>query len=366
MGKLSIFKMGINGAMNWPKSGTNLRGLRYAPERAQDVFTSSITKKRLATKSEVFNTRQYLLGKEVETKISPEEFKKLFEFDGEEFYLKAFQFLTKKLNVSESLTPQFRYLEVNPTAKMAYDYASNVIYVNPNCKFASKAEFLALLRHEFQHYLQNMNVYRHPQKGAEIVDFYTKGQTKAQMKQLDSLARNCSIEELQKMGMDDSALNDFKMLKELLANNNIEGYELQMKTFCNSLEETNHSRFENFRQTIMKEMGLLQDGSREARRGEKYFAGIVDEQSYWQKDGIDYSKYLYDIRENEALVAQDMVMMSANGRGCYIRQIRESINNLEKNMPKESKFNKDLDNATENLDIKSTTGFKELLSYLFD
>ena len=38
---------------------------------------------------------------------------------------------------------------------MYYDYASNYIAINPNFK-ESKQEFLALLRHELQHYEQNL------------------------------------------------------------------------------------------------------------------------------------------------------------------------------------------------------------------
>ena len=52
----------------------------------------------------------YIYTMQFKMKTTAEEIKKLFSFDGDEFFNKAYLFLAQKLNISEELIPPIIYL----------------------------------------------------------------------------------------------------------------------------------------------------------------------------------------------------------------------------------------------------------------
>lgn len=369
MGKIELIESGFRAIRKWPKREIDPNGLKYIykPKTSApvDEFVGTVPKKKV-TQKDIFNFRQYLLGKEVDIKISHEEIKTLFAYEGEDFKLKAFEFLTKKLNVSEKLKPPFLYLEVNPNIKMAYDYSQNIIFVNPNAQFADKSEFFSLLRHEYQHYKQNMNIFRHPEKGNEAVEIYSKILAKAQVQSIDNQIRNFSIDELKGFGWQEEAIKEFQMAKDMLSKNQVSEYEKYLQELRSNAEETHFKVIGDLRANVVEEQGLLKEGSREAGRAKKFFEATAAENSYFQKDGnIDYGKYLFDIRENEAIAAQDMVrILVDDNHSCYLKAINKAQEALKK-LSKKDKVVEDSVKYMEEQNAKGVT-FKDIISYLFD
>lgn len=373
MGKVQLFKE-IQESYSLakralPKGKINLSGLRYEPnpEAPIDTFVSTIPKKKLS-EIEIFRFRQYLLGKKIDIKITPKEIEELFAHEGEEFKLQAFEFLTKKLNVPKQLTPQLMYMEV-PNTKMAYDFVTNIMSINPKIKFADKSEIFSLLRHEYQHFMQNMAILRHPTKGKEATEFYAKLHGKATANNVDTIARQVSLEQLRSLGHDENVIREYQLLKDLIANNKTQEYEAYLAEVARITEANALPELEKFRANVIKEMKPLKEGSSEAKRAEKYFEATTNEQGYYQNGEIDYGKFMFDIRENEAMIAQNMVAMKTNEsmkqKGCYIKVLKETEKALEDGSNLNKKVIEDIDNYTDKL-TENGFNFKELLSYLFD
>ena len=88
-------------------------------------------------------------------------------------------------------------------------------------------------------------------------------------------------------------------------------------------------------------MGIIKKETVEGKRAARMIDETVSESTYWKKDGsIDASKYFDDIREIEALTAQDMMTLCLNAiktgddRYCYIKILREAKEHIEKNIDK--------------------------------
>lgn len=370
MGKIQFIQQGFNAIRKSAKNKIDPQGLRCAVDSKMpapvDEFVSTTTKKKVS-QTDIFNFRQYLLGKEVDIKITPEEIKTLFACKtDEEFGVSAFEFLTKKMQISDRLKPQYMCAEVNPNAKMIYDLTQNTIFVNSNAQFVDRTEFLSVLRHEFQHYKQNICMLRHPEIGKKAVDLYAKLLSNAQIKNIDNQIRNCSIEELKSFGCSEEALQEFSMAKDLLSKNQIAEYEKYIQKLTKEIESKNLESIGSFRASVVDELGLLKESSREAGRAKKYFDATARENGYFQKDGgIDYGKYYFDIRENEALAAQDMIRLRIReNHSCYPKALNET-KKLMSQISEEDKVINDIKKHVEEQNAKGVT-FKDIISYLFD
>lgn len=370
MGKIQLIQEGFNAIKQCSKNKIVSQELRLTVDSKAsaliDEFVSTTAKKKVS-QSDIINFRQYLLGKEVDIKITPEEIKTLFACKtDEEFGVSASEFLTKKMQISDKLKPQYLCAEINPNAKMAYDYSQNIIFVNPNAQFADRAEFLSLLRHELQHYKQNICIFRHPEIGNKAVNLYAKLLSNAQVKNIDNQIRNCSIEELKNLGYPEEILQKFSKAKGFLNKNQTAEYEKFIQKFAKEIETENLKLIDSFRAGVVDEFGLLTESSREAGRAKKYFEATARGNGYFQKDGgIDYGKYLFDIRENEAIVAQDMISLRIKeNHSCYPK----ALNEAQKLVSKMSGQDKVMDDIKKHVEKQNTKGvtFKDIISYLFD
>ncbi len=352
-----------------PKGKLNPAELRLAPKIEPPIDTFVSTAPRKLNKQDIYHFRQYLLGKELETKITPKEIEELFVHKGEEFNLKAFEFLTKKLNVPTPLKPQLVYMEV-PNAAMAYDFVTNIMMINPAVKFADKSQILSTLTHEYRHFMQNMAILRHPTKGAEAIELYAKISGKATARNVDNIARNISIEDLRKQGFDESIIREYQLLKDMIANNRTVEYEAYLAEVAKFGEAQALPQMQVFRAEVLKEMKPLKEGSREARRAEKYFEATANQNGYRSKNGeIDFGKFLFDIREIEAMTAQDMMAMQTNEaikkKGCYLRIMKDAEKQFEEISNNNTELINSLNKQAEEINSRGIS-FKEMLSYIFD
>lgn len=378
MGKIQAIEKSL---LFWktPKSNVNLNQLRYAPADSmhgadkfiKNEFCKVTENHRQITYDDILNFKAYMLAKKVDTKVSPEEIKKLFSYEGEEFKLKSFGLLTEKLNIPKQLTPQFIYSNMGINSPMAYDMASNIILVNPNMQFASKSQFLSLLRHEFQHFLQNMNVYRHETKGKEAVKLYAKLGADTECRNIHQRAMDLTLEEIKELGFNEEGIDVYRNLQFLLDNERYKEYEQVLNSIHKSIEEHNIGIFENFRKTIIDAMGELKADSKEGKRAEKFFKETFSGQGYNEADGgIDYGKYFSDVREVEAMAAGDMIALKTTpelkDKGCYIKMLKENAKKFEaQSNETTNKINQDIERTAKENKEQGIT-FKDMISYLFD
>lgn len=288
-----------------------------------------------------YNFRQYLLGKKLDLKCTPQEIKELFAHEGEEFKIKSLEFLCKKMKVPQGLKPGFVYATEEQTP-MSYDFVLNTIKVNPNFaeQLADKSVFLATLRHEMQHYAQNMAMFRHETEGERLINLYAKLSAKSVHTNVDKYVKNLDMEQLKQI-FDEEGMKDITILKDLLKNNKMEEYEKYLTEIEERMYQEYVPLFTGFRKNIIDQMGIIKKETVEGKRAARMIDKTASESTYWKKDGsIDASEYFDDIREVEALTAQDMMTLRLNAiktgddRYCYIKILREAKENIEKNIDK--------------------------------
>jgi len=376
MGKIQGIKTGFLMLWKTPKGKINPTTLRYVPNKnispCADEFIHTIQKEfstlpREVSKQEVFNFRQYMLMKKTSLKITKEEFRTLLSYDGEEYKLKAYELLTKKMNIPHELMPQFIYSNAIDVP-MFYDFRMNYIAVNPSLN-VDKGSFLAYLRHELQHFSQNMQMFRHETKGAELAKIFSKMNADITCKNIDHYARNVDIEQLKQI-LNEEDLKQISFFKDLLKNNQIKEYDYYLQLLEKKFNEYHLSEYTDFRKKIIDAMGILKKDTKEGKRAEKMFNETVSEQGYWQADGqVHLGKYLGDCRECEAFAAQDSIMINIseadNTKRCYMRDLKQTQEFLEQNADKNVKLVTDLAESINEMQDKGLK-MKDLISYLYD
>ncbi len=326
---------------------------------------------RPITTADKYNFRQYILGKKLDLKITQQEIKELFAHEGEEFKVKSFEFLCKKMNVPQSLKPDLLYgAEIQ--ARMYYDYLMNKIYINPNFteQLADKTTFLSVLRHEMQHCAQNMAMFRHETEGEKLIDLYAKMSAKSVHINVDKYVKTLDTEQLKQI-FDEEGMKDITILKDLLKNNKTAEYEQYLARIEDEIYQKYIPIFTDFRKSIIDKMGILKKETVEGERASKMIDVTTSELQYWKQDGsADLGMYLNDIREVEALTAQDMItqqlnaITSGNNKYCYLKNLREAQENMEKNIDTlDPQLQELLIKSKENIDEESV---KQVMTYIFD
>ena len=211
-------------------------------------------------------------------------------------------------------------------------------------------------------------MFRHETKGIELVELLSKQNAKINCKNMDHYARNVDIAQLKQM-LNEEDLKQISYLKDLLRNNKTNEYDYYMQLLEKQLTDYHMSAYTDFRNKIIKNLGVLKKDTKEGKRAEKMFNETAAEQSYWEQDGqIHYGKYFSDCRENEALAAQDSMMMNIlradNQKKCYIKEMRTQSAERKAAEP-DSKLVKDVEETKQERKDKGIS-FKEFLSYLYD
>ena len=374
MGKIQALEKGFSVLRtNLPKGKINTSGLRYVPPKQLaepvDKFVSSVPKeiaKPEVSKMDIVFFRRYLLGKKLDLKIEPIELEQLFSLEGKEFEEGAFEFLLKKLNIPSNIRP--RLIESTQTngCPMTYNFMLNQIVVNPNMKTPVKEVHLSLLRHELQHFMQNMQILRSEGVGTDAVKHYSEVMSKIARQNNDALAKNCTIEQLAQMGFDEEALNLHRQLKELLKNGTPEQYEEYMNQLEIELQQYYEPLYEGLRNDVVSSMGAIKTGSAEWKRAVKFLDETKKGDYYFQPDGqIDYAKYMTDCRENEAIVSQEILglkLFPKEGGSCYIKELKQGAG-IESSG--DAKFDADMEKLAEERK-NGNIDFKKMISYLYD
>lgn len=335
----------------------------------EKIAPEPVQKKAVSVMDKMFFV-QYMFARNLSLKTTNDEIKKLFELNGDEFLHGAYDFLLKKMGVPESLRPQIVSVPQNENIGMAYNFITNQLILNPNNKKNSNLEIYGFLRHEFQHLLQNIDIFRNLEIKDDVIDLYTKKAIEMNILNIKHIVKNLSIEQLNELGCDEGALNFYKELKEIYQN----GGEEKLTQTLNELAEESIPDFKNkfsaFSDLVIKEMGPLKQGSREASRSVKFFKEYFNDSSYWKPNGsIHLGKYVTDVRENEALISQEIAISDAkaaleNEKSCYIQRIKKDTDTLTQQINNNEQGAQEIVESSKEILDKSS--LKEFLDYLFN
>jgi len=314
-----------------------------------------------------FIARTYFHTKTLDFKTSQEEINALFKFEGDEFFKKAYDFLCSKLAIPEKLKPQLVEMPRQERVIMLYDLTSNIIIKNTNASKQSKIEMFSNLRHELQHFIQNMNILRTEGIGEQAVEQYSKIVAKNRRLYVDAEVRNITLEQL-KVSYDEQTLEYYKYLKDLLKNNQND-YKAELENLEQIFENNTRPEIQAFRELVLNEMPQIKAGTTMAKRSEKMLNAVVS--SYFKDDGsVNAGKYVYDIMENEAILAGQVAELKTHPpdeKFCYIQNMKKGIKQLKEQLENEQNTeicNELVETAAQK--AQDLGGFKGLISYLYD
>lgn len=277
----------------------------------------------------------YIYTMQFKIKTTAEEIKNLFSFDGDEFFNKAYHFLAQKLNIPEELIPPIIHLgQDNPERPCAYSPAQNVIIRNKDLSQFTKPQIYNIIRHELQHFLQNMSVLRHEIIGDIAVDKYSvqkAEQIKEGFKNL--LKQNLAVEDFKSIAGEDLwSVQVYSYLKDLKDKNGtvdvdkeLEGVDKEFKPYIEALKKM-----------AIDKMGMIKNDSKEGEKAEACFNDFCNI-GYYNSDGkIDMYKYVNSFIEYDALMAGEKAEFELNkDKECFFKKLKDAGLAVEKAMSKE-------------------------------
>lgn len=336
---------------------------------SEKVLSEPVQKKAVPIMDKLF-FEQYMFAKKLSLKTSNEEIKNLFKLEGDNFLIEAYKFLLEKMGVPETLRPQIVSVPQNEKVGMAYNFISNQLMLNPNRPNANKVEMYGLLRHEFQHLLQNLEVFRNLEIKEEVITAYSKKALEMDLMSVDYIAKNFSLDQIREAGYNDEALKLYAELKDILQKEGEGKFSQKIKNLAEESIPEYKQRYSVLSDLVIKEMGPLKQGSREANRSVKFFNEIFSDLSYWKKDGsVHTGKYITDVRENEALIAGDVAIADIkaildNEKSCYIQRLKKNVDVLKEQAKNQEKNADEILETSKEINEKFSP--KEYIDYLFN
>ncbi len=334
------------------------------PRSISHVAEPVVSVPKTLTEIDALNFRTYIHAKTFDFKATQEELNALFKFDGDEFFVKTYDFFIKKLGISENLKPPVINQPAHQSVGMTYDFCQNLITRNPNSLEQGKNAIFGQIRHELQHFIQNMNILRTENIGEEAVDFYSELIANQKIMNTDYMVKNIPLEQV-----DETVQSNFKILKDLLKNNP-NGYENELKAGKKLIADDMKIQLQTFRNLVVQEMGLIKADTKSAKRSEKMLGEMLKEKGYWKDDGsMHLGRYSFDIRENDAMLAQGIAqlkLLPPEQKYCYVQLIKQQQGAFEQ-LSKNDSNNKEVAELLETTEeMYKKFNLKELISYLFD
>lgn len=304
----------------------------YEKVEGKEVFKNATNAQFNALKTYV-TSKDYALG------VTPDEVAELSKYDGADFLLQTHDYLLKKLNIPEEIAPPFVVADLNnKQALMMYVPSMNIIMISSEgCEKCDKTAVFKMLRHEFQHYIQNINILRHETFGDEAINVYKDKYMNLQRNVFETLYANNMIEQF--MQSADVPMNEKALLqyfKVFKASNNNEG----INALFENISKEYVKNLIDFKDNVRKNLGVIPADSPETKKIETFFNEFKD-LGYFNPNGeVNYDKYFKSIIEHDAVLAQERAGFEFSQQGCFIRYAIDSFENYLKDDEFKNEINK--------------------------
>ena len=269
---------------------------------------------------------EYLQMPRYKMQITPEEIDDLCKFDGNEFIDEAYELLTRKLGLDVNIRPKlFWSTDMNNNIEAAFQPLNNIILCNaeyfPNL---SKKQQFILLRHELQHYIQNMDILRHEEIGEKALDRLTTNYIKALKQTHDLIFKQYpikkAVENLKNRGEDINFINKYVELFKAKDSKGID--ELFESTGSGYRQELT-----GFRNKIIAERGLIKKDSALTPKIQQNFDEFTNIDYYTPDGNLNFAKYFNSKTEKDAILAQKAADFQFSKECCYMKYAKKQFFN---------------------------------------
>ena len=269
--------------------------------------------------SSYVSSKPYMMG------LSHGEIEELNKFEGKDFVYNAYDALSKKLGFGKNIRPDLQLQAVPGDANAMYSNLVNIIYVDPEkMKKLSKTEIFGFLRHELQHYIQNVRVLRHEELGPKSIDLAVKKYFETEKQAMIHVCTNFSDQEIHNLAFSQNQQNPYllvqslMMAKKCLLTGDMNGFD----KICLQSTQEYSKQLTALRENIVKELGVIKKDSPLTSKIESDLKELT-ELGYFNPDGtINSSKYVASKIENEAYNAQGAASYEFSQEPCFMRFIK--------------------------------------------
>ncbi len=310
-------------AINSYNSNVNFTGINIS-KLTEFLPDTKVSKGLTQLDKNFFQT--YIEMPKYKINITPQEIDKLSEFEGEEFFTKSYELLTQKLGLPDSILPPLIKADLSGkgNAFMAYLPVNNIIALDPKrLAGQKKIDIFSLLRHELQHFNQNLQIFRHEEIGKKAIDTLTEKfieQEKNTLKILSSqFSQDQMLELVKANGGDTDYIKTYFKLSEA---NDKKGLD----NLFNRAGEQYKEQVTDLRNKIISAAGEIKKDSSLTPK----IQAIYDEFNtigYFNPDGsLDYLKYFNSGIEKDAIMAQTMAGFQFSKEGCFMKFAKAQFN----------------------------------------
>ncbi len=282
------------------------------------------------TVDDVNNLRAYIQLKPYSLGITPQEIAELSKFDGIDFIANSYNYLITKMKYPPEIVPQAMLVpNLNKGYSMGYSPAQNIMCIHSDLgvyEGVSKQQLFALLRHEFQHYIQNVNIIRHKTLGHEALERYSEVYAAGQ-KQLFINLIESGDDGLVKQNLPAETMPFFENIKALYLNNDMEGFN---KIFEDLKSEYKLS-YSSFRDKVVAALGEIDENSSLTPKLQGYLDEFCNVNYLKSDSSVDLNKYVNVSSEADAMNAQAQADFEFSGVGCFFKWMKNEVAGLLNN-----------------------------------
>lgn len=260
--------------------------------------------------------------------ITQEEIKNLLSKNGIDFLNATANFFKQKMGFSDNNFPPVVFIQGTfGGAESAYALEQNVIYLTNTFENIPKPQLFGLLRHEYQHAVQNHNVLRVEGLGEEAVEYYAQNTFEKQKELLLEFAKNYSVKELLAQGLiNDAGASIVSEMSQALQKNDMVALDNVLRRFKQGLV----AGLNEFREKLINEKGLIKENSKAAKIAKIYFEEFKNIDYFDENGSLDMGKHSFRASEAESELAQ-LMAESEISQTCFINLQKRNIQEVCKN-----------------------------------
>lgn len=199
------------------------------------------------------------------THLNKATVKELETIPTEKFWGKAQEVICDSYGIPQSLRAPIYIENLTDRANMIYMFDQNIVYVSPQIiQTSSRNKLFSLLKHEFTHQKQNLDMLRTEGLGEQVVEALTTRQIEHSMTVFKNTFRDMPEDEFEKLkpklGENYEAIKRYRIAVS-------QGEESEQQVL-DEIKANDYQvlkqQFENFRQLVIREMGVIAKDSNEA------------------------------------------------------------------------------------------------------
>lgn len=258
--------------------------------------------------------------------VTVNEVNTLKQFDGDSFLFASFDFLGHKLGFSRNIRPQMQIVDdIVGGVHMAYlPLYNRVLCSKSTISKMPRENVFGLIRHEYQHYIQNVNALRHETFGEEVVNIMCQNNIKMQKDVINKLFEQFSIDQIKEIYKESPESLDYIMyIKKTMDS----GDEKLVDDLFEIIGQDYRQSLTEYRMNVIKELGVIKKDSAMTPKIKRDFEELQNVGYYNPNGTIDFSRYFASGIEDEAIKAQTAAELGFEPGICGFKQIKDATLN---------------------------------------